>query len=110
MIRENPSYPYFYELKADLLMRSGKMKEAIPDLRQALKLAPASPLIDVELASALQNSNAADDLQESIDLLRKSLIDDQNGKAYRLLANAYYKRGKGPGSRCHDGAGLFLRR
>ncbi|HEY8193660.1 MAG TPA: M48 family metalloprotease [Hyphomicrobium sp.] len=96
MIHENPSYPYFYELKADLLMRSGKMKEAIPDLRQALKLAPASPLIEVELASALQNSNAADDLQESIDLLRKSLIVDQNGKAYRLLANAYYKRGKGP--------------
>ncbi len=64
MIRENPSYPYFYELKADLLMRSGKMKQAIPDLRQALKLAPASPLIEVELASALQSSSDGRRLQE----------------------------------------------
>jgi predicted Zn-dependent protease len=65
-------------------------------LRQALKLAPASPLIEVELASALQGSGDKDDLKESIDLLRKSLIVDENGKAYRLLANAYYKQGKGP--------------
>jgi predicted Zn-dependent protease len=96
MIRENPDYPYFYELESDLMMRSGKLKQAVPDLRQALKLAPASPLIEVELASALQGSGDKDDLKESIDLLRKSLIVDENGKAYRLLANAYYKQGKGP--------------
>lgn len=29
-------------------------------------------------------------------MLRKSLITDENGKAYRLLANAYYKQGKRP--------------
>jgi predicted Zn-dependent protease len=96
MIRENPDYPYFYELESDLMMRSGKLKQAVPDLRQALKLAPASPLIEVELASALQGSGDKDELKESIDLLRKSLIVDENGKAYRLLANAYYKQGKGP--------------
>jgi predicted Zn-dependent protease len=96
MIAENPSYPYFYELRADLQMRSGRMKQAVPDLRTALKLGPASPLIDVELASALQSSGGADGIKESVDLLRKSLIIDQNGGAYRLLANAYYKQGKGP--------------
>ncbi|MBA2125377.1 peptidase M48 [Hyphomicrobium methylovorum] len=96
MIRENPEYPYFYELKADLLMRSGRKKEAIPDLRQALALAPGSPLIQVELASALQDGNNAAGLKESVDLLRKALVTDQNGRAYRLLANAYYKQGKGP--------------
>jgi len=97
MIAENPAYPYFYELKSDLLMRSGKAAAAIPGLRQALKLAPASPLIEVELASALQSSDNPAALKESIDLLRKSIVeDDQNGHAYRLLANAYYKQGKGP--------------
>ncbi|HVX37616.1 MAG TPA: M48 family metalloprotease [Hyphomicrobium sp.] len=96
MISENPDYPYFYELKADVLMRSGKMTRAVPELRQALKLAPASPLIEVELARALQGGNEGSDSKESIDLLRRSLITDQNGKAYRLLANAYYKQGKGP--------------
>jgi predicted Zn-dependent protease len=95
MIRENPSYPYFYELRADLQMRSGRMKQAIPDLREALKLAPASPLIEVELASALQSGGDAGGIKESVGLLRKSLIIDQNGRAYRLLANAYYKQGMG---------------
>ena len=97
MIRENPSYPYFYELKADLLMRSGRMAQAIPDLRKALKLAPDASLIRVELASALQSSGETGAETESISLLRKSLvIDDENAHAYRLLANAYYKAGKGP--------------
>jgi predicted Zn-dependent protease len=96
MIDENPDYPYFYELKADVLMRSGKMAPAVPELRQALKLAPDSPLIQVELASALQGVEGGNDSKESINLLRRSLITDQNGKAYRLLANAYYKDGKGP--------------
>jgi predicted Zn-dependent protease len=96
MVHENPSYAYFYELKADLLMRSGRMAEAIPSLRKALKLAPNAPLIRVELASALQGTNSPGALKESIDLLRKSLVEDQNAHAYRLLATAYYKQGKGP--------------
>ena len=97
MIRENPSYPYFYELKADFLMRSGRMVAAVPSLRQSLKLAPNSPLIRVELASALQASDGDDAQKEAIELLRKSLVDDtENGHAYRLLANTYYKQGKGP--------------
>jgi predicted Zn-dependent protease len=97
MVAENPAYPYFYELKADLLMRSGRMAAAIPGLRQALKLAPDSPLIRVELASALQQaSDSPAALKESVDLLRKSLIEDENGHAYRLLANAFFKQGKGP--------------
>ena len=35
-------------------------------------------------------------IDESIALLRKSLIDDENSRAYRLLANSYYKQGKRP--------------
>ena len=96
LIAENPDYPYFYELKADVFMRAGKKSNAVSQLQQALKLAPASPLIEVELANALQGGNDGNSSKESIDLLRRSLITDQNGRAYRLLANAYYKLGKGP--------------
>jgi predicted Zn-dependent protease len=96
MIRENPSNAYFHELKGDLLMRSGRMPQAIPSLRQALKIAPDSPLIRVQLATALQNGDNPEGLTESVQLLRKSLIEDQNARAYRMLANAYYKQGKGP--------------
>lgn len=96
LIAENPDYPYFYELKADVLMRAGKKSSAVPLLQQALKLAPSSPLIEVELANALQGNNDGGSSKQSIELLRRSLITDQNGRAYRLLANAYYKLGKGP--------------
>ncbi|MFT3731697.1 MAG: M48 family metalloprotease [Hyphomicrobium sp.] len=97
MIRENPSYPYFHELRADFLMRSGKLAAAVPSLRQALKLAPNSPLIRVELATAVQSLNGEDAQKEAIDLLRKSLVEDpENGHAYRLLATIYYKQGRGP--------------
>ncbi|MET0431389.1 MAG: M48 family metalloprotease [Hyphomicrobium sp.] len=97
MIRENPSYPYFHELKADFLMRSGKLAAAVPSLRQALKLAPNSPLIRVELATSVQAVETADAQNEATELLRKSLVEDpENGHAYRLLANIYYKQGRGP--------------
>ena len=51
LLRERPDNPYFWEVKGDLLMRSGKMREAIPPLRQAIKLDPEASLIRVQLAS-----------------------------------------------------------
>lgn len=96
LIRDRPSNPYFWELKGDLLMRSGKMRKAIAPLRQALKLAPDSSLMSVQLAAALQNENTKAATKESVALLRRSLVEDKNSRAYRLLANGYYKQGKRP--------------
>jgi predicted Zn-dependent protease len=96
LIKENPANAYFWEVKGDLLMRSGKNADAIPMLRQALKLAPDSPLMRVQLATALQSMSEPQALTESVELLRKSLVEDQNPQAYRMLANAYYKQGRGP--------------
>ncbi len=96
LIRDRPNNPYFWELKGDLLMRSGKMREAIPSLRQALELNPEASLIRVQLAAALQNDNSKAATNESVKLLRRSLVDDQNSRAYRLLANGYYRQGKRP--------------
>lgn len=96
LIRDRPDYPYFHEVKGDLLMRSGKNREAIPSLRQALTLAPDASLIRVQLATALQTFDDAGSINESVALLRKSLVEDQNPRAYRMLANAYYKQGKAP--------------
>jgi predicted Zn-dependent protease len=96
LIASRPSYPYFWEAKGDLLMRAGRTHEAIPALRQALKLDPNSSLIQVQLAGALQEDQGDAGVTESVALLRKSLIDDENSRAYRLLANSYYKQGKRP--------------
>jgi predicted Zn-dependent protease len=96
LLRDSPGNPYFWEMKGDLLMRAGKSGEAIAPLRQALKLLPGASLIQVQLASALQQANSPGAVKESIALLRKSLVDDQNSHAYRLLANSYYKQDKRP--------------
>ena len=108
LIREQPQNAYFYEVKGDLLMRSGKMQQAIPFMRQALKLAPESSLIRVQLAIALQQSDDPATLNESVTLLRKALIDDQNAQAYRMLAAAYYKQGKGPEADAMTAQAYFL--
>lgn len=96
LIRDRPTNPWFLEVKADMLIRSGRKAEAIVPLRQALKLVPDSTLMEVELADCLQSLGDPVSMNESVGLLRRSLVDDQNGRAYRLLATAYYAQGKGP--------------
>lgn len=108
LIRDQPQNPYFYEVKGDLLMRSGRMQQAVPLMRQALKLAPDSSLIRVQLAIALLQSNEQGAVEESVALLRKSLIEDQNAQAYRMLASAYYKQGKGPEADAMTAQAYFL--
>lgn len=108
LIKDQPNNGYFWEVKGDLQMRSGKMKDAIPHMRQALKLAPDSPLIRVQLAIALQQDNNPAAITESVELLRKSLIEDQNSQAYRMLGSAYYKQGKGPEADAMTAQAYFL--
>ncbi len=94
LLREKPDYAYFWELKGDLLSRAGKPAEAITPLRRALKLDPEATLIQVQLATVLQQSGGS--LDEVVSLLRKAVISDVNPTAHRQLANAYYKQGKLP--------------
>lgn len=96
LIASRPTYPYFWEVKGDLLMRAGRNRDAIPSLRQAIKLDPNASLIRVQLAGALQEDSSPAAINESVALLRKSLIEDENSRAFRLLANSYYKQGKQP--------------
>lgn len=94
LIHERPTYPYFHELKGDLLMRSGRSKDAIPPLRQAIKLGGEANLIQVQLATALLATNDAAVLPEAMQILKKSLVADQNPRGYRALADANYRSGK----------------
>lgn len=97
LIAARPNYAYFWEVKGDLLMRSGKSVQAIPFLRKAIKLAKGGvSLMQVQLATALQNSGQKGSVADSIKLLKASLRDDENPRAYRLLATAYYNQGARP--------------
>jgi len=94
LIRDKPDNPHFHELKGDLLMRSGRAGDAIPSVRQALKMTGESNLIRVQLGRALLSTNNQAVVNEAAELLRKSLIEDQNQQAYRALADANYRLGR----------------
>ncbi len=108
LIKDHPNNPFFHEVKADFLMRSGRPAEAVPILRRALQLAGANaPLIAVRLAQAIVTSGGGK-IDEAIVLARRSLIQDPNPQAYRILANAYYKQDKLPDADLATAEALFL--
>lgn len=108
LIKEQPNNPYFHEIKADFLMRSGRAREAVPVLRRAVQLAgTGAPLIAVRLAQALISADDAN-LEEIVQLARRSLIEDPNPQAHRILANAYYKQNQLPDADLATAEALFL--
>ncbi len=97
LIRENPANPYFLEMKGDFQMRTGRSKEAVPLLRQAIKLhGGEAPLMTVRLAQALTNLDDPGLADEAIRLARQSLVIDPDSQAFRILANGYAKKGWTP--------------
>ena len=77
-------------------MRTGRAKEAVVPLRQALKLAGDAPLISVRLAQALISAEDAKGIDEAITLARRSLIEDPNPQAFRILASGFGRKGQTP--------------
>ncbi len=113
LIRLRPKYPYFYELKADFLHRSGRPAEAVQYLRSALKLDPNSTLMQVRLGNALLASRGNKAANDVIRLVRKAIRQDaQNGDerphAYRVLGQAYYRAGRLPESYAATAEAYFL--
>lgn len=113
LIRLRPKYPYFYELRADFLQRSGRAAEAVSDLRRALKLDPNASLIRIRLGTALlatRNPKAVNDVITMMQrTIRKDERDgDQKPRAYRVLGQAYYRAGKVPQSYAATAEAYFL--
>ena len=101
LLKIQPKYPYFWELRGDFLMRSGQSARAVPAFRKALKLDPEASLIRIQLARALLATNRSSATSEAVRLLRKAIRDDakrddEKPAAYRALANAYYRLGRRP--------------
>lgn len=98
LLREQPDNGYFWELKGNLLLSSGKYAEAVPNLRKALQLTGNSEaLIQTELAQALLSTEDPAFLDQSIDLLRRAIAtDDSYAGSHHLLAKAFYKKSQFP--------------
>ncbi len=109
LIKSEPQNPYFYELKADFLQKSGRFAESIAPLRKSMQLAGGdAPLIAVQLAQSMIQSKQPQVLDEAITLLRKAITrEGENAMAYNMLGQAYYDKGLIPQAELARAQGLF---
>ena len=97
--------PYFLELKGQMLVDFGKLKEALPHYKRAVGLLPSSGLIrtayaHVQIETATDKDKAQ--LEEAVANLERAERDESNsGYIQHLLATAYGRLGREPESRLH---------
>ena len=107
LIAEAPDDPFFLEQKGQILFDNGRVAEALPLYQQALDLAPAEPMIRMELAKAqIQMAENAESQGQPVDpaLLESAIAnlndvvrhEPKNPQAFRQLAIAYGRAGNMP--------------
>ena len=95
LLVEQPKNPYLWELKGQILFEFARADEAEPAQRKSVELKPDAPLLRVNLGQTLVALNSDAKVDEGIAELKKSLVqDEENSAAWRILAEAYDRRGK----------------
>ncbi|MEM7742987.1 MAG: M48 family metalloprotease [Pseudomonadota bacterium] len=94
LIAKRPNDPFYIELKGQILLEHGRAKEAIPQYRRAMQLAPGEALIMARLGrSLLQLNQPAADI-EALAILKDARSRDlADAAALRDLAMAYDRVG-----------------
>src|SRR5438874_11610644 len=94
LIAQQPANPYFYELRGQALLESGKPAEALAPLHKAVQLSNGSPLIDMMLGQALVATDNTAYTDEAIKILRAAVARESEAPlGYSQLAMAYGKKG-----------------
>jgi predicted Zn-dependent protease len=94
LLKKAPNDPYYLELKGQILLESGKPKEAVPVLRAAVKAAPNEPLIMTLLGHALISTEDPKDFAEAEPLLKAAIARDrENPFAWYQLGTIYDRKG-----------------
>ena len=95
LLTEQPDNPYFWELKGQILFEEGRPAEAIGAHQKAVELKPDAPLLKINLAHALIETNDAANLDAAVDQLKRAIaLEKDNTLAWRLLSQAYASQGK----------------
>ena len=93
LIKRSPNNPYFWELKGQILLETGKPRDALAPLRKAVSLAPNAGPIRVLLGQALVGTGDGKLTDEAIAALTKGIGDDPDQPiGYRQLAIAYARK------------------
>lgn len=111
LIEREPKNAYFYELKGQMLVDFGRLKEALPAYQKAIELMPSSGLIRTALAQTqveLAGNNAAK-LNVAIENLKRAKRSEpRSTRVHRLLATAYGRQGQDAYARLHLGEEALL--
>jgi predicted Zn-dependent protease len=90
LIAEYPADPYYWELKGQMLLESGRIDESITAFRESLKLLPDAPLLQVMMAHGMVESGDPAYQSEAQAALTKALRQDPDDPfAWDLLAKSY---------------------
>ena len=94
LLKAEPKDPYFLELKGQILLESGKPREALASLRQAVAAAPEQPLISALLGHALIATEDKDNFAEAKQVLKSAIgRDNSNPFAWYQLGIVYDREG-----------------
>lgn len=92
LIKQAPGDPYFHELRGQMLLENGKVRESIAPWRRAVELKPDAALLKLGLAQALlESGQAAAALPLLQDAQRR---DPDNSGGWRMLSVAYGQTGQ----------------
>lgn len=94
LIAENPSDPYFHEMKGQMLFENRRAAEAIPSYEAAVRLLPGSPLLRLDLARIQLEMDDPTMLDPAIENLRVAQRAEPDYPGiWRNLAIAYGRKG-----------------
>ncbi len=95
LIKERPDDPYFREFRGQILFETGRAVQAVPEYREAVRLAPDQALLKIDLAQALlEMPDRASRLEAQKLLQDASRIEGRMSRLWRLLAVAYGRDGQ----------------
>ena len=91
LISEQPKNPYLYEMKAEILLRAGRAKEALIPMKKAVSLdTHKSGLMQIIEGTILFHTGDKASIREAIRLTKVGLVRDPDTiQGYSTLARAY---------------------
>ena len=90
LIKTEPNNPFFHELKAQMYLETGKVKQAKAEYQTALNKLPGSALLQLSLAQAtLEDNPSKEELKKTISLLNQANIKQPTPMGWLLLSRAY---------------------
>ena len=109
LLAAEPDNPYFLEVKGQVLLESGKPREALDPLRRAVTLSRNEPLIATLFGHALLATEDPSHHDEAERVLRNAVARDRrNPTAWYLLGRIYADRGDTPRARLASAEQLIL--